>query len=173
MSGLIHIYCGDGKGKTTAATGLAVRAAGAGKNVLFVQFSKSGNSSEIKILESVNNITVCTALDHHGLLQDLSEEERDKTCCSYMRLFHDVCTKAQNNIDLLVLDEVISACNYQVIEESSLITFLKTNPSALEIVLTGREPSNDLLALADYITEMKKIRHPYDKGTEARKGIEF
>ena len=173
MSGMIHIYCGDGKGKTTAATGLAIRAAGAGKNVLFIQFSKSGDSSEIKILETIPHVTICTTLNHHGLLQDLSETEHSNACLGYTQLLHDVCSKATDKIDLLVLDEVISACNYKVIDETCLITFLKAKPSSLEVVLTGREPSKELLELADYITEMKKVRHPYDAGTNARKGIEF
>lgn len=173
MSGLIHIYCGDGKGKTTAATGLAVRAAGAGKKVVFAQFLKSGNSSEIHSLRQLDGIKLCLCSTHRGFFKNMNEEEKTQTKNDYTQLFHDVVDKSQDNTDLLVLDEIISACNHQIIKENELIDFLEKKPEKLEVVLTGRNPSENLLSLADYVTEMKKIKHPYDKGIKARCGIEF
>ena len=114
MAGLIHIYCGDGKGKTTAALGLALRAAGSGKRVLLLQFFKDGKSSEF-----------------------------------------------------------MSACATGMIDEGRLLELLRQRPEELEVVMTGRDPSPELLAAADYVTEMCKRKHPFEKGVPARKGIEF
>ena len=173
MAGLIHIYCGDGKGKTTAAAGLAVRALGAGKQVVFSQFLKNGKSSEISILNGLKNIYIYSSGTHTGFYKDLNDEERRKTKRDFRELFESVIKRAQNGIQLLVLDEIIPACNLEIIDEKSLTEFLKNKPEELEVVLTGRNPSQNLLSAADYITEMKKIRHPYDKGITARYGIEF
>ena len=172
MKGLIHIYCGDGKGKTTAAVGLSVRAAGAGKKVIFTQFFKDGSSSEIGMLRGMSNITVCHCQTVRGFFRNMSADERARAAADYGRLFEDVCALARD-VDLLVLDEIISACNTGVVDEEAVRGFLANKPDGLEVVLTGRNPSEPLLALADYVTEMKKIRHPYDRGVLARRGIEF
>jgi len=173
MSGLIHIYCGDGKGKATAATGLAIRAFGAGKKVMFAQFLKDGNSSEMKILKELGGVDVYFCNSHRGFFKDQTEEEQKATKCDYTRLFDEVINNVKNNTDLLVLDEIIATCNIEIIDENKLIEFLNEKPKNLEVVLTGREPSEKLLALADYVTEMKKVKHPYDRGINARCGIEF
>ena len=81
--------------------------------------------------------------------------------------------RARDGIDVMVLDEAVSACNYQMISESALLDFLRTKPEELEVVLTGRDPSAALLDTADYVTEMVKRKHPYDHGVQARRGIEF
>lgn len=173
MAGLIHIYCGDGKGKTTASVGLAVRAAGAGKQVLFVQFFKNGDSSEIKVLRTLENIRVDVSERRHGFFRGMDAAEREQAGEDYSVLLAAALAEAREGVDLLVLDEVISACNYKAVPEGLLTEFLRTKPEGLEVVLTGRDPSEALLALADYVTEMKKLRHPYDKGVMARRGVEF
>lgn len=173
MSGLIHIYCGDGKGKTTAATGLAVRAAGAEKKVVFVQFLKKGDSSEIKSLKKLERIEVCSLSTHLGFFKTLNDEEREETRHNHTLLFEKIILQTQSDTDVLILDEVITACNYQMIQEGELVDFLQKKPEHLEVILTGRNPSDKLLDMADYVTEMKKIKHPYDKGIIARSGIEF
>ena len=173
MSGLIHIYCGDGKGKTTAATGLAARAAGAEKKVVFVQFLKKGDSSEIRSLKKLDQIEVCSLSTHLGFFKTLNDEEREETRQNHTLLFEEIILRSQSDADVLILDEVITACNYQMIQESELIDFLQKKPEHLEVILTGRKPSDELLDMADYVTEMKKIKHPYDKGIIARLGIEF
>lgn len=173
MPGLIHIYCGDGKGKTTAAVGLTIRAAGAGKRVLFAQFFKNGNSSEIKILEQLQQVETDICRTHYGFYKRMNAEERCQAQQDYTALLGDALEKARCGIDLLVLDEVISACNHEIVPESCVRSFLEGKPEELEVVLTGRNPSEALLALADYVTEMKKGKHPYDRGVPARRGIEF
>lgn len=173
MTGLIHIYCGKGKGKTTAATGLAIRAVGAGKKVVFTQFLKKGNSSEIDVLKRIEGISVYTLSTHRGFYKNLNEEQRKETKKEYGKLLETVMEESQNNADVLVLDEILSACTHGIADEDKLIEFLKNKPEGLEVVMTGRNPSEKLMETADYITEMTKIKHPYDRGIKARKGIEF
>lgn len=172
MPGLIHIYCGDGKGKTTAATGLAVRAAGAGKKVVFTQFFKDGSSSEIQVLQNVDNIHVIHCETVRGFWKSMTEEQKARAREDYTRLFSEVVAFAAD-ADLLILDEILSACNHGTVAEIAVTEFLNNKPEKLEVVLTGRNPSVQLLELADYVTEMQKVKHPYDCGIAARKGIEF
>ena len=173
MKGLIHLYCGDGKGKTTAATGLALRAAGAGRRVLFVQFFKDGSSSEVKALRSVPGVAVRICPVQHGFFRDMDDETRRRAVADFTALFEAAAAEAAENADLLVLDEAVSACNHGMIPKDALLRFLREKPEGLEVVLTGRDPAPELLELADYVTEMRKIRHPYDRGIRARKGVEF
>lgn len=172
MSGLIHIYCGDGKGKTTSATGLAIRAAGAGKKVVFTQFLKDGSSSEIKILRELSDISVYTTC-HCGFFESLTKKEKQKAQDNCIQLFKDAISSSKEDVNLLILDEIICAIEYKVIPEEILIEFLETKPHNLEVVLTGRNPSDKLLSMAHYITRMQKIKHPYDNNIVARLGIEF
>lgn len=173
MAGLIHIYHGDGKGKTTASVGLAVRALGAGKKVIFTQFLKNGTSSEIKILKALNNIYVYSLSTNRGFYKKQNDEEKKLTKKECKELFDKALKHSENGIQLLVLDEILSAVGYGIIDEKKLTEFLKNKPLELEVVLTGRKPSQNLTDIADYITEMKKIKHPFDKGIKARYGIEF
>ena len=172
MPGLIHIYCGDGKGKTTAATGLAIRAAGAGKKVIFTQFFKDGSSSEIKVLQGVENIHVMHCKTVRGFWRRMDDIQKARASEDYTKLLADVITAAAD-ANLLVLDEIVSASNHGTVAEVAVTDFLRNKPENLEVVLTGRNPSDALLELADYVTEMRKIKHPYDCGIAARKGIEF
>ena len=171
MAGLIHLYCGDGKGKTTAAVGLSVRAAGAGRQVIFTQFFKDGSSSEVESLKLLGIRTI-HAQTVKGFYRSMNEQQRRQARQDYTALFRQV-TDAAKDADLLILDEIVSACNRGVVPEELVVDFLQNKPSALEVVLTGRDPSPALMELADYITEMRKLRHPYDRGVAARKGIEF
>lgn len=172
MPGLIHLYCGDGKGKTTAAVGLAVRAAGAGLPVVFTQFFKNGSSSEIRSLNDLKHIRTVHCQTVPGRFSRMTEEQRCQAAADYRALLEKALLLARD-ARLLVLDEVVSACNHGILDEERLAGFLGEKPAELEVVLTGRNPSERLLGLADYITEMKKIRHPYDRGIHARQGIEF
>ena len=172
MPGLIHLYCGDGKGKTTAAVGLAVRAAGAGKHVVFTQFFKDGSSSEIGVLRRIPNLRVMHCRTVPGFWRNMNEVQRAQASADYTRLFHEVL-EAARGAELLILDEIIPACNHGAVPENLLTDFLDGKPEKLEVVLTGRNPSPALLERADYITEMHKCRHPFDQGIPARKGIEF
>ena len=172
-TGLVHIYCGDGKGKTTASVGLAVRAAGAGKRVLFAQFFKDGSSSEIKLLRLLPGVETMHCKTAPGRYSQMDEAGRARAKADYGCLLEDALAAAREGADLLILDEAISSCNYGTICEETLAAFLETRPAGLEVVLTGRAPSERLIALADYVTEMRKLKHPYDNGVLARRGIEF
>ena len=172
MSGLIHIYCGDGKGKTTAAMGLALRAAGSGKQVLVLQFLKDGSSSEFASLSHVPGIEVIPQTRTFGFSWTLSEEEKIQAKEYYSGLLEDAFRQS-GSYSLLVLDEVLGACSAGMADEARLLALLADKPDELEIVLTGRDPSQALLDAADYVTEMKKIKHPYERGISARKGIEY
>ena len=173
MRGFVHLYCGDGKGKTTAAVGLSVRASGAGKSVLFAQFLKDGSSSELNVLRALPNVKVLCCERNFGFFRSMDKETRAAAQKAYSALLEDVMRKSADGVALLVLDEAVAACNHGLIEEARLLVFLHHKPEDLEVVLTGREPSQRLLDAADYVTEMKKRAHPFDKGVSARLGIEF
>ena len=172
MKGLIHIYCGDGKGKTTAAMGLALRFAGAGRRVLVLQFFKDGNSSEVKALRNFDTVDVVEQTRHFGFSWTLSEEELREAKAYYSGLLEDTVARS-GKYDLLVLDEAMSACTTGMIQEERLLELLHEKPDALEVVMTGRNPSQALLDRADYVTEMRKVKHPFDRGIPARMGVEF
>lgn len=173
MAGMIHIYCGEGKGKTTAALGLSLRSAGAGMKVLFAQFLKNGSSSELNLLSQTGRISVDFCPDISKFVFQMSPGERLQAAAEYTRLLERCLSRARAGLDMLVLDEVIPACNLNLLPAGALEDFLRHKPEGLEVVLTGRDPSLALLELADYVTEMKKIKHPYDRGLAARRGIEF
>lgn len=169
---LIHIYCGDGKGKTTAAIGLAVRSAGCGKKVLFVQFFKNGVSSEINLLQKSNNIIVLFEPKYFGRVINMTDSEKLESRAAYMKLFAASVQQAEEDgADVIILDEIISAYNHGFVESEDLLSFL--DRTKMEVVMTGRDPAKELCERANYITEMKKIKHPFDRGVMARKGIEF
>ena len=168
---MIHLYCGDGKGKTTAAVGLAVRAAGSGMRVLFVQFFKSGKSSEVTVLEKLGIVTAHPGV-HYGRYKSLDEERKAEVRDSYGELLNDVIAHAAE-YDLIVLDEAVSTYGYAMIDREQLMEFLRQEGSRREIVLTGRDPLPELTDAADYVTEMKKVKHPFDGGIAARQGIEY
>lgn len=172
--GLVHIYCGDGKGKTSAAVGLAVRAAGRGMNVLVVRFLKTENSGEVEVLRSIPGITVTPCDRTFGFVFRMTEEQKQEAARYYQSRFETAVAEAvENNYDLLILDEILASCNYGMVNEQSVTEFLKNRPENLEVVLTGRDPSEALLELADYVSEICMRKHPYQKGIPARKGIEF
>lgn len=170
--GLIHIYCGDGKGKTTAAVGLSVRAAGCGRKVVFAQFFKDGTSAECKMLEQLPGVTYVKPERSFGFFWTLSDQEKQEATTFYTAHLHRAEELAKD-ADLLVLDEAMSACTHKVICEAELLEFLKNKPQKLEVVLTGRDPSDAMVEVADYVTEMRKVKHPFDQGIPARKGVEF
>lgn len=172
-SGLVHLYCGDGKGKTTAAVGLAVRHSGRGGKVVFAQFLKDGTSGECRVLAKLG-VTVLAANPVGKFSFRMTEEEKAETAAALGRTF-DAATgfAVRERSTLLVLDEVCAAVNCGFLPEKTLTEFLESRPDSLEVVLTGRDPSENLQVHADYITEMKKRRHPFDEGVAAREGIEF
>lgn len=170
----IHIYCGDGKGKSTAAMGLALRAAGSGRKVLVTQFLKDGSSSELKILKGLQGVRVLVCPRQFGFYWNMTEEQKYEAKCAYEELFEEaVNIAAKEDIFLLVMDELIAAYNHSLLDKERVLAFLKEKPKGLEVVLTGREPATELVELADYVSEIQKKKHPYDKGIPARAGIEL
>ena len=173
MFGLIHIYCGDGKGKTTAAVGLAVRCAGRGNKVLLVQFLKSRDSGELYSLAKLPDIEVIRGKESKKFTFQMNEEEKHALLIEHNKMFEQVLAKIKNGgYSLLILDEVIGALNAKVFEMPKLIEFLRHKPENLEVVLTGRNPAPELVEIADYVSEMRKVKHPMDRGILAREGIE-
>lgn len=173
MFGLIHIYCGDGKGKTTAAVGLAVRCAGRGNKVLLVQFLKSRDSGELYSLAKLPDIEVMRGKESKKFTFQMNEEEKHALLIEHNKMFEQVLGKIKSGgYSLLILDEVIGALNAKVFEMPKLIEFLRHKPENLEVVLTGRNPAPELVEIADYVSEMRKVKHPMDKGIMAREGIE-
>ncbi len=169
---MIHIYHGDGKGKTTAACGLALRMAGRGGRVLFTQFFKDGSSGEIAPLSSLPLIEVRRPDCPSGRFRNLSPTEREEVCRGHREFLSQISRRA-GEYELIVLDEAISAYNYGTLDRDGFMELLAAWGGSREIVLTGRSPAPELLEAADYITEMRKIKHPFDSGTPARRGVEF
>jgi len=172
--GLIHLYTGDGKGKTTAALGLLLRAYGCGMKTVFVQFLKGSDSGEIKALEDLGNITVLRQTEDFGFYNSANEQSKmeirkqnnENLTEAYRLLNAGLC-------DLLVLDEICAAYANNVVNPELLDKLINEKPSSVEIVLTGRNAPQHFIERADYVTEFIKQKHPFDKGIAARKGIEF
>lgn len=172
--GLIHIYCGDGKGKTTASLGLCIRAAGNDMKILITRFLKNEKSCELNILNKIPNIDIMTCNRDFGFSFRMSTDTKTVAKQAYSELLDKTFETAYNkHYDLLIMDEIIATNNLGFVEEDSLINYLKQKPEHLEIVMTGRDPSPRLVEIADYVSEIKKIKHPFDQGMPARKGIEM
>lgn len=173
MKGLMHLYCGDGKGKTTAALGLAVRAAGNGFHVVIAQFLKSMDTGELAMLDKLG-VSVLRVEGKFGFSWQLTEEEKTCLTAAHTALFERAMKECgQGGQTLLVLDELCAALSCGLIDREIVLDSLRRKPEELEVVVTGRNPAPELMDMADYITEMRKIRHPMDEGIQARKGIEF
>lgn len=169
-----HIYYGDGKGKTIAAIGLAVRAAGSKMKVLFVQFLKTEFSGERHILSHTENVTLTFCPLELKFTFDMDDKEKAQAAKIFKGIFDNAVTTAlTEKYDMVVLDEVFEAINAHMLSESEVYEFITNAPSSMEIVMTGHNPPQKFMDCADYITEFKKIKHPYDRGITGRIGIEF
>lgn len=172
-TGYIHIYCGDGKGKTTTGMGLCTRAAGFGYKVLIYQFMKDNSTNERKVLEKVPNITFIDGLEQEKFSFQMTPEEKSSRKEYYEKQFEYITQKAQaEGYDVLFFDELIYTIRAGLFDENLLIQYLKAKPENLEVILTGQNPSDSLIEIADYVSEIRKVKHPFDRGLPARKGIE-
>ena len=172
---MIHLYCGNGKGKTTAAMGLALRMAGRGRKVLIVQFLKTEDSGERKLLAVLPGVTLLPLPEKLKFLWNMPPEERQAEQARCQALL-DAAVQALNREapGLLVLDELCGAVGENLVSVQSVLACLDLCRSlGTEVVMTGQNPKSELLEQADYVTEMKKIRHPFDFGHSARIGVEF
>jgi cob(I)alamin adenosyltransferase len=172
--GLIHVYYGYGKGKTTAALGLALRASGSGKKVVIVQFLKDTPSGELKSISLLDNITMFRGKAGKMFVSKMDSAQKAATKEIHDANFRSAMELVENGgCDLLILDEAIDAYQLGVLDEELFTALVSNKPEQLELVITGHKPIDWLLGRADYVTEMVKHKHPYDKGITARKGIEF
>lgn len=165
---MIHLYWGEGKGKTTAAMGLALRALGHHQHVIILQFLKDGSSGEIEPLRSLG--AKVYACPHAKFTWLMNEEERAQAWENNTAALQRI---AVQDFDLLVLDEACGACQNHLVDGALLQQFVTRAGTASEVVLTGRTPTPWMLASADYSTEMRACQHPYTKGVAAREGIEY
>ena len=168
-TGLLHLYYGDGKGKTTAAMGLALRALGSGKKVVVLQFLKGGQSGEIPLLEQLG-AKIYRGKAGQKFVFQMNEAEKAATRDLQNRNRAAAMTE---DADLLVLDEAGSAWELDMVDKALLQKAVLARPAAQECVLTAHAAPQWRLDAADYVTEMKCCRHPYQKGIAARKGIEY
>lgn len=170
--GLVQVYTGDGKGKTTAAVGLATRAVGAGLRVAFVQFVKGGErSGELAVLEGLGVRVERPAVRSTGLLGGgLTDDDREAA-----REAWDIAAQILSTAeyDVVILDEVNVATHYELVAEADVLAALDARFPGVEVVLTGRGASEALMARANLVTEMVARKHPFDEGIAARKGIEY
>ncbi|AEA33470.1 cob(I)yrinic acid a,c-diamide adenosyltransferase [Hippea maritima] len=167
--GYIQIYTGNGKGKTTAAIGLAVRAVGAGLKVLFVQFVKGQFYSEHKALKQFENITI-KQFGRPGFIHSKPSQEDIKKA----KEGYEFVLKAfkENLYDVVILDEANIAVFFKLFSEEDLIELMDKKPQNTELIITGRYATEKVIEKADLVTEMREVKHYYKKGVEAREGIE-
>ncbi|HIJ51730.1 MAG TPA: cob(I)yrinic acid a,c-diamide adenosyltransferase [Planctomycetes bacterium] len=176
--GLVQIYTGDGKGKTTAAFGLALRAAGQGHKVLIYQFLKPA-SLDIGERFALQLGAVRIRVESLDVPWDMSQSIKDEKAVSQMQtaisevLERIAATGEKRFYDLLILDEIVFCLSKGLAKLEDIKNIIDKRDSAVEIVLTGRGATDDLIALADLVTEMKNVKHPFEKGISARRGIEF
>lgn len=165
---MIHLYWGDGKGKTTAAMGLALRALGHGQRVVIVQFLKDGTSGELEPLRRLGAAVYARTEAKFTWQMDAGERSRAR------RAYTDLLIEAlQHPADLLVLDEACAVCGEGLMDEDVLRRAVAEQGARGEVVLTGHAPAPWMLDCADYQTEMRARRHPYTRGIAAREGIEY
>ena len=167
--GLVHLYYGEGKGKTTAAMGLALRALGQGMRVVVVQFLKTGTSGELEPLRRLG-ATVFSGKPGTKFASKMSENEKSETAVLHEQMLREAM---ETDCDLLILDELCAARQYGLVDEELAKKAVLGRPEGMEVVVTGRQPEDWMVEAADYITEMRSHRHPYQQGVTARKGIEY
>jgi len=171
MVGLIQVYFGNGKGKTTAALGLALRAAGRGKEVLIVQFMKKWDYGELHSIQLIPQITIKTFgtkdFVHKGKAKEIDYQEAKKA------FIEGVQAANSGQYDMIIFDELNVAIYFELLELQQVLDFLEEKPEEVEIIITGRNAPKEIINKADLVTEMCEIKHPYQKGIQARIGIEY
>jgi cob(I)alamin adenosyltransferase len=170
--GLVQVYTGNGKGKSSAAFGLALRAIGRGLKVYIIQFIKGGfDYGELYVVDKLPNLT----LKAFGRGRFVTEKPPGKVD---VQLAEEALALAEKVVksgeyDIVILDEINVALNLNVIEIEKVVELIKNKPKHVELVLTGRYAPDEIVEAADLVTEMREVKHPYNKGFQARKGIEY
>ena len=172
MRGLVHVYTGPGKGKTTAALGLALRASGHGKKVYIIQFMKGRiDYGELKACKDNPNITI----EQFGRPQFVDRENPEKEDLDFARQALEKAKQVMigGEYHIVILDEINVALDFNLIKLEDVIALIENKPEEVELILTGRNANPEVSKIADYVTEMLAIKHPYEEGQVGRKGIEF
>lgn len=192
---MIHLYSGEGRGKTSIAVGTAVRMAGAGGKILFAQFMKGCESGEIEVLKSIPEVEICRVSEEYPFYNQMSEEQKQRITRQHnnilMHITNEVERVGQIDVEgmgfvqqeesvttavpklLVVLDEITYPINWNLIDRTMLSRLLSNLPESVELIMTGRDPSEEMVAVSDYWSEISMKRHPYEKGVLARKGVEY
>ena len=167
---MIHIYTGNGKGKTTAAIGLGIRAAMAGKKVFMGQFIKGMEYSELKIVDYLPNIEI-QQFGRDCFIEKEPTKEDIKIAKNGLKICEEIIEKGE--MDVVILDELNIALFFKLFTVEEVISVLNKRDENMEIIITGRYAPKELINMADLVTEMVEVKHYYNEGVEARKGIEF
>lgn len=169
--GYVQVYTGNGKGKTTASLGLGMRASGDGCRVIMIQFMKGRRYSEIDSVEFLPGFTI----EQYGRDEFVSKEQPEQIDIDLARRglerARDVITKGEH--DMVILDEINVAMDYSLVDVSEVLELVNMRPMMMELILTGRYAPEEIIAIADLVTEMREVKHFYQQGVGARKGIEF
>ncbi|HDR88188.1 MAG TPA: cob(I)yrinic acid a,c-diamide adenosyltransferase [Bacteroidetes bacterium] len=171
MKGYVHVYTGNGKGKTTAAFGLALRAAGAGRRVFIAQFVKGREYSEIKAVEQYLPLVTVKQYGRECFIVNAPAPEDRQAAQAGLEELEKIIPSGEYNV--IVLDEACIALHYHLFTVQELIRLISLRAEGTEIVVTGRYAPPELIHAADLVTDMKEVKHYYRKGVEARKGIEY
>ena len=169
--GYTQIYTGNGKGKTTAAFGLALRASGHGKKIFIGQFVKGMKYGELESIKKFSDTITLKQFGRDCFIYNDPEPEDVKIAREGWDLVNTILS--ENSVDILILDEIGIAIHYKLISAAEVAAFIKRKPEEMELILTGRNMPEELFELADLVTEMREIKHYYSKGVPAREGIEL
>ncbi len=167
--GLVQIYTGNGKGKTTAALGLAVRACLHGYRVVFIQFMKGTNYGEDKLSEMIPNFQ----LEKFGRKEFVDPKNPHPKDLEEAKEALKRAKELAEDCDMMILDEINVAIHFGLLDIDEVMDFVKNKPKHLELVLTGRYAPKELIEIADLVSEVREIKHPYSRGITARRGIEY
>ncbi|MDO5154653.1 MAG: cob(I)yrinic acid a,c-diamide adenosyltransferase [Eubacteriales bacterium] len=182
---MIHLYSGNGRGKTSIAIGTAIRMAGANRPVLFAQFMKGNDTSELAVLQGLSGVRVLRVEEQFPFYKHMSEQDKQAITQYHneilSKIMQEVSKYAKETkeddlgtpVCLVVLDEVTYPLQYGLMNQELFHQFLDTIPDCVELIMTGRNPSEKLMQVCDYWSELEMQKHPYEKGIMARKGIEY
>ncbi len=169
---MIHIYTGNGKGKTTAALGLALRAYGAGKKILIIQFLKTQNTNEVEAIRKNLPYLAINCFGSGNFVKRGNIPKKEKELANN-GLEATMQALKSNEYDMIILDELNLAVYFKLVKLNDVLKLLETKPDNLELIITGRYAAKKLIAKADLVTEMIERKHYFKKGISARKGIEY
>ncbi len=170
QKGYVHVYTGNGKGKTTAAFGLVLRAVGAGLPVFIAQFMKATKTSEIKALKQFSSLVVVRQYGRKGFILNNPKEDDIQAARDGLEDVQKIFRLKRFKV--IILDEANIACYFKLFSVDDLLTLIDSKPADVELVITGRNADSRLIDRADLVTEMREIKHYYTKGVKSRKGIE-